>query len=509
MGIGEGPKADYNAFMCAVLAVQRAFRVLRDSIQGLCIGLTILAVTSNVPFANHSAHAAPTKAASKAQPLASAPTEVAGNDETTVFFVPFEKYVLANGLTVILHHDPHHTKVAVNVWYHTGPVNEPRERSGFAHLFEHLMFEGSKYAGRQFDALLEAAGGTNMNGTTNWDRTNYFETVPSEHLELALWLESDRMGFMIDGVTQERLDVQREVVKNERRESFENQPDGPSYLALMDALYPPGHPYHGAVIGSMDDLSRASLDDVRAFFRDFYAPANATLTLAGNFEPQRAKAWIERYFGSLPPRAVAKVAPRPEVPASYGVRLTVKEDVALPRVTWAWRTPPAYSEADAPLQLAARVLAFGKASRLERTLVRSGLANEVSATVDANRLASAFVIQVRLASGATPAQVEQILERELTQLAMLGPSDDELLRARATLAVATASELQMLNSGAGEGGRAGTLQRLNYYLGDPGALPHVMHTYDETSKAAVQFAVKEYLSSARRIVVQTVPALKK
>ncbi len=280
------------------------------------------------------------------------------------FIVPYEKYVLNNGLTVILHHDASQNNVAVNVWYHAGPVNEPPQRSGFAHLFEHLMFEGSKYAGRKFDALLEAAGGTNMNGTTSWDRTNYFETVPSEHLELALWLESDRMGFMIDGVNQERLDVQREVVKNERRESLENQPDGPSYLALMDALFPPGHPYNGAVIGSMADLSRASLQDVHAFFNDFYAPGNATLTLAGNFEPSQAREWIERYFGGLQARSVRPSPQRADVPALHGARLTVDEDVELPRVTWAWRTPPAYSEADAPLQLAARILAGGKASRL-------------------------------------------------------------------------------------------------------------------------------------------------
>src|SRR5690606_7572215 len=180
--------------------------------------------------------------------------------------IPFEKYQLDNGLTVLLHQDRSLPLVAVNLWYHVGPANEPPGRSGFAHLFEHLMFEGSRHVGREFDRLLESVGATNVNGTTSWDRTNYYETVPREHLELVLWLESDRMGFMLDGLDQQRLDVQRDVVKNERRQTYENAPYGPSTLALLDTLFPEGTPYHGAIIGSMEDLSAATLDDVREFF---------------------------------------------------------------------------------------------------------------------------------------------------------------------------------------------------------------------------------------------------
>ena len=213
--------------------------------------------------------------------------------------IAFEKFKLANGLTVILHSDRSLPLVAVNVWYHVGPANEPAHRSGFAHLFEHLMFEGSKYVGHEFDRILESIGATNSNGTTSWDRTNYFETAPSENLETLLWLESDRMGFMIDTLTQERLDVQRDVVKNERRQSYENAPYGPSSLAMLNALFPEGHPYHGAVIGSMQDLSAATLADVTEFFRQYYAPSNATLCIAGDLDPAQAKAWIERYFGTL------------------------------------------------------------------------------------------------------------------------------------------------------------------------------------------------------------------
>ncbi len=221
---------------------------------------------------------------------------------------------------MILHSDRSLPLIAVNVWYHAGPANEPAHRSGFAHLFEHLMFEGSKHVGHEFDRILESIGATNSNGTTSWDRTNYFETAPSENLETLLWLESDRMGYMIDTLTQERLDVQRDVVKNERRQSYENAPYGPSSLALLNGLFPEGHPYHGAVIGSMQDLSAASLGDVTEFFRQYYAPSNATLCIAGDLDVTRAKALIERYFGTLPDRkrpavqAVPLCSPAPSSP---------------------------------------------------------------------------------------------------------------------------------------------------------------------------------------------------
>jgi zinc protease len=464
---------------------------------GLCIGA--LSLSPSVGLAE-------THASSDGPPALAASPGVASPATKSTFELAFEKYALDNGLTVLLHEDTTQDNVAVNLWYHVGPANEPPGRSGFAHLFEHLMFEGSKHVGRNFDALLESAGGTNMNGTTNWDRTNYFETVPGEHLELALWLESDRMGFMIDGVTQERLDIQRDVVKNERRESLENQPDGPSYLKLMDTLYPAGHPYHGAVIGSMEDLSRASLEDVHAFFNNFYAPANATLALAGNFDRALAKRWIEQYFGSLPSRKLAPTPNRPPTPELVATRLTVTERVELPRVTWAWRVPPAYSSVEPPLQLAAKILTGGKASRLERALVKTGLANEVSATLDANQLASAFVLQVRLASGVAPDAIEKVLEQELQRLATDGPTASELLRAQMTFKVGLASDLQLLDAPSGEGGRAGTLQRLEHYLKNPGALPEVVQSYEQTTRDALRDAVKQYLGAPQRIVLLTLPA---
>jgi zinc protease len=224
--------------------------------------------------------------------------------------------------------------VAVNVWYHVGPANEPRGRSGFAHLFEHLMFEGSRHVGRRMDQLLESVGATNANGTTSWDRTSYFETVPRQHLELVLWIESDRMGYLSEAFTLDRFGVQRDVVKNERRQTYENAPYGPSELALYQALFPEHHPYHGAVIGSMADLDAASVPDVAAFYDAYYAPSNATLALAGDFDRAEVRSLIEKYFGSLrtrprPPRA--QVTTQPLLGER---RVMVDEPVELARVTF-------------------------------------------------------------------------------------------------------------------------------------------------------------------------------
>ncbi len=417
----------------------------------------------------------------------------------------FEKYTLDNGLEVILHTDTRLPMVAVNIWYHTGPVNEPRGRSGFAHLFEHLMFEGSKHAGNQFDYLLESVGGTNMNGTTNWDRTNYYETVPSQELELALWLEADRMGFMIETLTQERLDVQREVVKNERRQSYENRPYGPSALALYDLIFPLGHPYHGAVIGSMQDLSSATLADVRSFFHKYYAPANATLTLAGSFEPTATKALIDKHFGTLEARVQRAPRPNPTFTPLSATRRIVREPVKLGKVAFAWLVPPAYSAEESALEIATEILASGKASRLYQTLVVPGLASDVGASLDANELASVFDVEVTGASGVPLSRVESALRLALEKFRSDGPTESELSRAKTRIKLGWASHLQRLNSGGGETGRAGTLQRLNHYLGDPGALPRILQAIENVTAADVRAAAGKFLGQAHRVAVITEP----
>jgi zinc protease len=420
--------------------------------------------------------------------------------------VPFEEWTLPNGLEVILHEDHSLPLVAVNLWYHVGPANEPRGRSGFAHLFEHLMFEGSRHVGAELDRLLEAAGATNVNGTTSWDRTNYFETVPREHLELVLWIESDRMGFMIDSLAEARLDVQRGVVKNERRQSYENAPYGPSALALYDALFPEGHPYHGAVIGSMRDLDAATMADVRAFFEKFYAPSNATLALAGDVASADARRLVARWFGTLPARPRPARAGQPTAPLAAPLRVTVKEPVELARVAMGWIAPAAYSDEDYALSVAAAVLAGGKATRLYRKLVvEQQLAAEVAAEVDANQLASIVVVSATASSGVAAAKLEPALDDALAELARDGPTPAELARAKRRLLLALHDELQLLNGRGGESGRAGLLQRFHHYLGDAGYLSKHLARLEGVGAREVKDAVGRQLGRERRAVVVTEP----
>jgi zinc protease len=419
-----------------------------------------------------------------------APTATTTGTTKKLPLLPFEKLVLDNGLTLLLHRDTSLPLVAVNIWYHVGPANEARGRSGFAHLFEHLMYEGSRHAGREFDYLLEAAGATNLNGTTSFDRTNYFETVPREHLELALWLESDRMGYLLDAVDQERLDVQRDVVKNERRQSYDNAPYGPSWLALSDTLFPLGHPYHGAIIGSMEDLSRATLNDVHEFFHAYYAPSNATLA----------------YFGTLAGKPTERPRPKPTPPLAKATRLEVTEPVELARVTMGWITPPAFSQPDVVLDVAMGILASGKATRLYRELVVDRkLASEVDAGVDSNGLASMAVVSGTVASGKSVAELEAGLGAVIDELAKSGPNPDELKRAKRRILLSIYSNLELLNSPGGDAGRAGILQRLDHYLGDPGYLDTWLAQVEAVTADDVKRAVAEHLRRDARAVVVTLP----
>lgn len=433
--------------------------------------------------------------------------------------IPAEKLTLPNGLEVILHQDKSLPRVAINIWYRVGPVNQPQGRSGFAHLFEHLMFEGSKHVGHQFDHLLEAAGATNVNGTTSWDRTNFFETVPSESLELGLWLESDRMGFLLDAVNQERLDVQRQVVLNERRQSYENAPYGASYLTLMNAIFPVGHPFHDGAIGSERDVKRATLQDVEQFFKAFYSPSNATLTLAGDFDVPRAKALIIRYFGPLPGQApLARPSPPCSLVQESGCRkdfavrlpppqaLTVRESVSLPQVAVAWVTPAAFSDADLALDVASAILADGKTSRLYRALVtEERVASSVTAWVDSTATDSMFQASAVGTAGGDPGKLEELLQRELDRLRKEGPTEVEVARAKHKLLLSTLSDLQNLNGSGGDSGRAGTLQRLNHYLGSPAHLQAWLTRMGNISAAEVHATLEKHLGPEHRVLVRTLP----
>jgi zinc protease len=368
------------------------------------------------------------------------------------------------------------------------------------------MFEGSKHVGREFDQLLESVGATNVNGTTNWDRTNYFETVPREQLALALWIESDRMGFLLDVVTQERLDIQRDVVKNERRQSYENAPYGPSTLALLDAMFPAGHPYHGAVIGSMEDLSAATLEDVKDFFRSYYSPTNATLTLAGDFDPVEAKALVKRYFGGLTGRPVARAPRVATPPLEKSVRLVVEEPVELARVAHGYIAPPAYGPDDAALEVAMAVLAGGRATRLYRALVvDQKVAAVVDAGVDSNALASMVSVEATVASGKSIDAAEVALDKVLDDLAQKPPTGVEVARAKNRIRFALASDVELLNGRGGESGRAGLLQRFNHYLGDPGYLPKWLASLEAVTPEDVRRAVATHLPKGGRVTVVTQP----
>src|SRR2546428_766970 len=305
--------------------------------------------------------------------------------------VQYNQFTLPNGLHVILHEDHSVPVVTVNMWYHVGSAREKTGRTGFAHLFEHLMFMGSGHVkAGEFDALLEAVGGTN-NGSTENDRTNYWINVPSNALELALFLESDRMGYLLDSMTPQTVDAQRDVVKNERRQSYENRPYGMADITLTEMLFPEGHPYHWPVIGYMPDLTAASYDDVVAFFKKYYAPSNASLVVAGDIDPVRTRALVEKWFGDV------KAGPAPEPMTIPGLALTgvqtktITDKVQLPRLYLAWLTPRRLEPGDAALDVVADILAGGKNSRLYKRLVYDmQIAQDVSAFQESRALGSSF-----------------------------------------------------------------------------------------------------------------------
>jgi predicted Zn-dependent peptidase len=430
---------------------------------------------------------------------ARAPTR--GQKVAAVPAIPFVKYRLANGLEVILHQDRSLPLVTINVWYRVGAVDEPVGRTGFAHLFEHVMFQGSQHVGRNqhFQHLIRA-GASNVNGTTSDDRTNYFQRVPSNQLDLALWLESDRMGFLLPALDQTKLDRQRAVVKNERRQRFENQPYGKARERLCQALFPSPHPYGGCVIGSMKDLSAASLDDVKQFFRTYYTPANATLCLAGDFDLQHARQRVEHYFGGLTgaPRPVRVVPPPPR--PTQEERIVLHDRVRFPQVTLAWVTPALFQPGDADLDLLALVLDEGKTSRLYRSMVYDKpLAQAVAAGQQSGVAASRFIMMA-VAAGETRADaLEAGLWAALRQVANQGPRADELRRALNVLQTNLYRSLQSLD------GRADTLQRYNLFAGDPGYLDKDMARYLKVTPATVQAAARSLLAAKGRVVIHVLP----
>ena len=381
--------------------------------------------------------------------------------------IPFVHQKLANGLDVIVHEDHDCPIVAVNVWYHVGSKNEQPGRTGFAHLFEHLMFEGSQHHDSGYFRPLQEVGGV-LNGSTNADRTNYWEVVPSNALDLALWMESDRMGYLLPALTDAKFENQRNVVLNERRQNYENRPYGFAGMSLVAALYPPEHPYHWMTIGAAEDLKAARLDDVRAFFQTYYRPRNASLALAGDIDAERAIALATEYFGDLdagpePPPVEARYSP-----LTGETRLVLEDRIELPRLYLAWHSPALFAEDDAELDLVSEVLAGGKTSRLYRSLVyEQRIATEVAASQGSRELGSFFQIVATAAPGRTLAEVEAAVARELDAAPHEGPSAAELERC---LAQAEAHFLHRLQTVGGFGGKSDQLNAYNVYPRNPWVL---------------------------------------
>ncbi len=424
--------------------------------------------------------------------------------------VTFEKYTLPNGLRVILSEDHKTPVVAVMVWYHVGAANEVPGKSGFAHLFEHMMFQGSKHRpGNEtvFFGMLQGVGATGVNGTTNFDRTNYFEVLPSNQLELGLWLESERLGFLLDAMDQQKLDIQRDVVRNERRQTTENRPYGRAEVRMVELLFPKPHPYFGSVIGSHEDLQAASLEDVKAFFRTYYAPNNAVLTIVGDFKPAEVKALVEKYFGTIQPAAPVSVPTVKTDPITSPKRETMTDNVQLSKVMLGVLIPPAYSTDDFyAFQLLCDVLSSGKSSRLYRELVyKQKVAQEVSTDIETARLASYAQVNVLVAPGVAPEKAEAALDVQLKQLVDAPPTAAELDRAKRNR---VANTLRRLERVGGFGGKADVLESGEFWQGDPGLIDTMVAKWDAVTPEQVQAAAQKYFAKDARVVITVNPAPK-
>lgn len=417
--------------------------------------------------------------------------------------VPFRQFTLGNGLHVILHRDASVPVVAVNVWYHTGSANEKPGRTGFAHLFEHLMFEGSKHVREgEFDTLLESAGGNN-NGSTSNDRTNYVIDVPANALELALYLEADRMGYLLDTMSPARVDGQRDVVKNERRQSYENRPYGRASIEIDTMLWPAAHPYSWPTIGYMEDLTAASHADVVEFFKTYYAPNNASLVIAGDIDVDRTRALVERWFGDIPRGAdVPPIAP-PAALLTGVTRKTLADKVALERVYLGWLTPRAHAPGDAALDVASSVLAGGKNSRLYKRLVYDAqVAQDVSAYQQSGALGSSFLIVATARKGRTADELRTLIDEELERLRRASPDGREVQRA---LNQIEASFYRRMERVGGFGGKADQLNAYYFTGGSPDGFAEDLARYTALSPADVHAAITRWLPADRRVELVVTP----
>ena len=417
--------------------------------------------------------------------------------------IDFTAHTLENGLDVLIHEDHGCPIVAVNVWYHVGSKNEVPGRTGFAHLFEHLMFEGSQHYDRGYFHPLQEAGAS-LNGSTNADRTNYWEVVPINALDLALWMESDRMGYLLPALTAAKFDNQRDVVLNERRQNYENRPYGLAGMALMGALYPPAHPYHWLTIGAAADLRAASLDDVRAFFSTYYRPSNASLAIAGDVRTDDVLGRVTDCFGSID-GASAPPPVSPPAPAALEreVRLLHEDRVELPRLYLAWHSPALFAEQDAELDLLADLLSSGKTSRLYRALVyEQRIATEVAASQNSREAGGYFQVAATAAPGRTLSEVERAIAHEIDALAAAGPVPAEMER---VLAQAESHFIHRLQTIGGFGGKSDQLNAYNVLLGDPGFFERDLARYRAVTAHGIMRTAAVWLRRDRRVALSVVP----
>jgi zinc protease len=445
--------------------------------------------------ANHWAPAALAAAIVAASTAALTPRAL----EAQMLNVPVETFTLKNGLKVVVHEDHSEPLVAVNVWYHVGSSREVQGRSGFAHLFEHVMFQGSEHVGDdQHFAIVQEAGGA-ANGSTNADRTNYFEMVPSNYLETALWLESDRMGFLLNGLDQAKLDNQRDVVKNERRQRYENAPYGMAFIRVGEMLYPANHPYHWPTIGYMDDLSAASLDDVKAFFREWYSPDNACLVVAGDVKTADVKRLATLYFGDLPRGQVRPAFSAPVATLDKSKSDVMEDQVTLPQITVGWHTVPLWDKDDAALDVLADILGRGKASRLyERLIYKQQIAQNASALHFSRERAGAFFITVTAREGHTLTEMDRVLMEEVARMAREGPTDEELQRSKNGFEAGAVRSVETL---------LGKADRLNNYAtlrGKANLFNEDLDRYRKVTVQDVRRVTQTYLTKPR-VVLSVVP----
>ncbi|HUR83384.1 MAG TPA: pitrilysin family protein [Thermoanaerobaculia bacterium] len=411
-----------------------------------------------------------------------------------------EDYRLPNGLRVVLNEDHSAPLVAVNLWYHVGSKNERVGRTGFAHLFEHMLFSGSENVGNnEHFRYVQSVGGV-LNGTTFFDRTNYFETLPSNYLALGLWLESDRMGFFLPALTQEKLDIQREVVKEERRQRYDNVPYGTAFERLLRLAYQPDYPYHWATIGSMEDLQAASLDDIREFFATWYRPDNATLTIIGDFVPDEAKRLVDQYFGDIPAGGAFPHFDAERRPFGHEIRETFPDKVQLPRIYRLYHLPKMGDPDWVAADLLTTVLASDKASRLDRVLVHERqIAQDVATYVLPTESTGMLMLQATAREGVQIEEIESAIDEEVSKIALSGITEEELTRAKNRAEIEFAHQLETFDA------RADLIGMFSTYFGDPSMIHRWLDPYRAATPEDLAHAARKYLIPENRVTSLFVP----